>query len=490
MTPYDPSMTISDYISQLEKHIQIMQHLVHAMKLAEQMARLHGQVKPAMYPQHNSWQQWTSPGFQQPNVYQGYGAPYSTYPTERGDAFRFFDHHKDALAPIQDMFNRSMTGGFANLFGTAGSFDQRTGAAINETQWVADMSPGKGGNFEFKVQSAAGINFAEMTIDELARKTANNGVLNHLINMVTTSPKGVNGSAWRVDGGRIVITIDNLGSFVGDENILPILRLTRPILDLRTKPMPVPDTTPPTANFLITRVLGKHSNVGDFEIEGYVSNDHPHKLSQTVINIIDLPMYINNPNDLQPTKEHPRTAWILSPNAVLTLLDIDGVLMNEVIKLKDLGEYPNVTVVKDFCGGVERIDPFPVGEKVDILDWFKRHFVTGVNRDDSTDQLVFVEEGLRGQSTQIEDHYFKELFESQEERVSGKTLLGIARKMIAHDTLSVNVMFFTDLRCGIIQVKEPTTDRIDLYIADTARIKNFVKKTEGLNRHYFEIQSI
>lgn len=240
MTPYDPSMTISDYISQLEKHIQIMQHLVQAMKLAEQMARLHGQVKPAMYPQHNSWQQWTSPGFQQPNVYQGYGAPYSACPTERGDAFRFFDHHKDALAPIQDMFNRSMTGGFADMFGPRAETNSKTNTSGNVTAWVSEVRlaqvvvSGIAPTYELHLTNSRGEQYTRTyTLKEFAQATANNGVMNALISAVARSPKDVDGQAWDL-GDRYIVSVTGVGSFVAEADILPLLRLNKPIINLIT----------------------------------------------------------------------------------------------------------------------------------------------------------------------------------------------------------------------------------------------------------------
>lgn len=163
----DQTISTSVYISQIEQHIKMMQHFLQGLKYADRMERARNHPFMPPYPNtpdrgfgqtgYNSWTQ------QQPKPFSGFGGTSNT--ATQGEAFKFFNHNHII------------------------------------TQWVVGMSPSKGGNFEFKVQSAVGINFVEMTIDELARKTANNGVLNHLINLVTTSPKGVNVSAWRVDGG-------------------------------------------------------------------------------------------------------------------------------------------------------------------------------------------------------------------------------------------------------------------------------------------------
>jgi hypothetical protein len=368
--------------------------------------------------------------------------------------------------------------------------------------------------YELHLTNSRGEHYTRTyTLKEFAQATANNGVLQfHLINMVTTSPKSVNGSAWLVDGGQILITIDNLGSFVADENILPFLRLTRPIIDLRTKPMPIPDTTPPTANFLITRVLGRYSNVGDFEIEGYVSNGHPHKLSQTVISIIDLPMYIGYPNGLKPTKEHPRTAWILSPNVVLTLLDIDGVLMNEVIKLKDLGEYPNTNVLKDFCEGVENIDPFPVGEKVaeedlcemeithfsnirqDLVKWLETWCLNDVEvmEDDGVDGLVFnllSTTDDRRHKLEITDNFMVKWFENRSDQITdGRTLTKVAREMSENSRIVATIITFEALKTAIIQIL-PAEDGapLRLYTTDLKRAKRFIEATKDLNSRWFNV---
>ena len=477
----DQTISTSVYISQIEQHIQMLQHLLQGLKYAdrmEQRARNHPFMSP--YPNtpdrgfgQSGYNRWTQ---QQPKQFSVFGGTSNT--ATLGEAFKFFNHN------------------------------------LIITQWVVGMSPCIGGNFEFKVQSAVGINFVEMTIDELARKTANNGVLNHLINLVTTSPKGVNVSAWRVDGGRMVITIDNLGSFVCDENILPILRLTRPILDLRTKPTPIPDTTPPTANFLITRVLGRHSNVGDFEIEGYVSNGHPHKLSQTVISIIDLPMYISYPNGLQPTKEHPRTAWILSPNVVLTLLDIDGVLMNEVIKLKDLGEYPNTTVMKDFCEGVENIDPVPVGGKVaeedlceveithfsnirqDLTKWLASPWsidsVESIDGDGITGvgfNLLSIDTSNR-HKLEITNNYLTKWFDLRSDYLSnGWTLSKIVREMSDNLNIIATIVSFEEHNGVIVQVLRPD-NTVTLYTTDLKRGKSFIEATKDLNSRWINVVTV
>lgn len=539
MTIFNPYDSTGNYIFQIEQHIQMLQHLVQALKLSEQQARLQRHpFGPAVYPQNpintniQDWNNiWNRPGFQQhpqPGPMSGFGGtPNTDRMSERGEAFRFFEQHKDALSPIQNLFNQSMTNGFANAFGPRAETDPKTNASGNVTTWVKEArlaqttTSGIAPTYELHFTNSRGESYVRTyTLKEFAQATANNGVMNALISGVARSPKDIDGQAWDV-GGRYIVSVTGVGSFVAEADTLPLLRLNKPIINLgRIQPIPaVKGNTKPT--FLVTQVKGKSDVEGHFNLSGFVYDVHgiqqPGRI-ETTLNVLDLPENIRQSKiDVKLPTDYHRTVWILTANTALSLLEIEGVLMNEIITVGDLGNYPNADVIHDYREAMENI---PLDEQLrakaeqetpevspreteitrvanirqDLVKWLENWSISHIDSmdEEDVDGLTFTllsTKDDRYHKLEITDNYMIKWFENRSDRITdGRTLTKVAREMSEDSRMVATIITFEALKTAIIQIL-PAEDGLPLrvYTTDLKRAKRFVEATKELSSRWFNV---
>lgn len=237
-----PNLQVAAIILQLEQQIRIIQQLVSSLKFAEQTRTQQPPYRSTGYPINTNPQRWYTDldrpiwdrPAPQPQTGQMGGSSDMSYTdrmTERAEAFRFFEQHKDALSPIQNLFNQSMGVHKPDL--------EIPDSPVFYRDWVTDIVPhtqkSNSGEQEyvFTFQSAMGATVTRTcTLSEFQKYHSDGRALKKYVMGVSGGNTNMGVQMWRI-GNQYIVTLYNVGTFaIVPDSETQMVNFNRPIIDL------------------------------------------------------------------------------------------------------------------------------------------------------------------------------------------------------------------------------------------------------------------